>query len=1250
LDFTIADGVSDEGGNPVGEHPDLITDVNGHRSDFIDILASFVDYYRNESAIWAWDLMNEPEVILDQAYPGVPSVSDLQTFFTELAGDIHTIDPTLEVTIGSMNRDGLSNWTGANEVGLDIIQFHYYNKWQTDGNNTIDFDAPDFGGRPVIVGEVDPSTCEQDGQQNDSYMTIYEKLDTINNRQYDGVLIWQEESGVYAVSEQITEDINSWFFGAEDLQNLAGGDTRRVDLIGDIYEYASGSTLTQLWYDKSQMTYSRYTWDTINREVTINVFQAVYDPVSGSAIFSDLQPNERIATYEYSYPSGADLDYIDPRTNGWTLTKETLYESNGTDIKEEYIYNTSGQLTQSYHNDTAAGEFIGCDYASNGKISNVYTTSGAIVSYHYTTDTGATSDRGLIEYYQTGYAKRKIQEAGFIAGALRTTWNIVEYEDGGYYIPDEGSQEYGRLSLVFNNYLYDNNIVPTYYTYDWETFQVTVNEYDGIYTPIPGSALRSGVSQDELRFTYLYVHNGNESNVDTSQNGWDLIKKTVYENDGLTLKEEYAYYQASGLLKTKTLATPDADGNIYFKYEDNPFYNNGTLSDTSDDYGRIEEIHLVEPNDTGEVAFKYNYYASTPGAVETIEAYSDTACTTLVATYEYDMYGYTPDPNRTGPYVGRLIAKNIEGGKYYVYSWNDPASGEMLMNEYADDTQAVLLRDYAYTYTDSGNGGDWTLNRLTRYDTFGFPESHLDIQTRYTSGSVETADEYIYEGMPPTAVYYATYSYDYAVNNNTFGQLRSMISGDIVVTYSWDDPVVGQVTGVEVNSTDPLDIITTTYIWEYSQDAQGNYIIGHMLSKEVAGSNIRTTYIWDTIGGTITGTQEDITDPLNPIRQAEYVWELTQNLDGDDVFGQLQTKTEYDATGTIATDQVTGVEVDTTDPLNPITTTYVWEYLVDTGGNVVIGHMLSKEIAGTNVKTTYVWDDILGTITGLQEDVTDPLNPITEVVYVWELTQNIDGIDVFGELQTKTEYDATGTTVVKLTTYTWDFPALDQVTGVEVDITNPLDPITTTYIWEYSQDVDGNAVIGHMLSKERNGVTTTYSWDDPVVGQVTGTEMPSGIVYVWTIVLDTGGNEVVGVLISKTDGDIVTTYTWDNPVPGQVTGVEVDSTDPLDIITTTYVWEYAPDTEGNNIIGHMLSKEVAGTNVRITYVWDTIGGTITGTQEDITDPLDPIRQAEYVWELTQNLDGDDVFGQLQTKTEYDATGTIASRSRYDGST
>ena len=64
LDFTLIDGKDREGESDVGEHPEFITT---HKDGFIQLLAAFVERYSDNSTIFAWDLINEPEVAFELA-------------------------------------------------------------------------------------------------------------------------------------------------------------------------------------------------------------------------------------------------------------------------------------------------------------------------------------------------------------------------------------------------------------------------------------------------------------------------------------------------------------------------------------------------------------------------------------------------------------------------------------------------------------------------------------------------------------------------------------------------------------------------------------------------------------------------------------------------------------------------------------------------------------------------------------------------------------------------------------------------------------------------------------------------------------------------------------------------------------------------------------------------------------------------------------------------------------------------------
>ncbi|MDD5496584.1 MAG: hypothetical protein PHP46_05750, partial [Candidatus Omnitrophica bacterium] len=116
---------------------------------------------------------------------------------------------------------------------------------------------------------------------------------------------------------------------------------------------------------------------------------------------------------------------------------------------------------------------------------------------------------------------------------------------------------YGRTSLLYTA------STGTYSTYDWDLDQVTICDYIGIYDPIPDSPIRSAVIAGQRRFRYVYDHHNQMQNLDTTTNGWTMREKSVYWDDGITLKEEFVY-NVSEVMTRHSLY--DLTGNLTDEY------------------------------------------------------------------------------------------------------------------------------------------------------------------------------------------------------------------------------------------------------------------------------------------------------------------------------------------------------------------------------------------------------------------------------------------------------------------------------------------------------------------------------------------------------------------------------------------------------------------------------------------------------------------------------------------------------------
>jgi hypothetical protein len=189
FDFHIANG-----GGP-GDHPELINDA-GKRGKLLKLFENFFATFGNDSSIYAWDIMNEPE------YASGATTANLQAFVGGFTDMIHAQAPGSQVTVGSRNNTDVALWKG---LGLDLYQFHYYDTMGADPLNTP---VIDLGlDRPVLVGEV---------QATD----VINKLDLLNNNGYAGGFFWQD--GNYTISDPDYASIQRWFEGVDYIYYTSG--------------------------------------------------------------------------------------------------------------------------------------------------------------------------------------------------------------------------------------------------------------------------------------------------------------------------------------------------------------------------------------------------------------------------------------------------------------------------------------------------------------------------------------------------------------------------------------------------------------------------------------------------------------------------------------------------------------------------------------------------------------------------------------------------------------------------------------------------------------------------------------------------------------------------------------------------------------------------------------------------------------------------------------------------------------------
>jgi hypothetical protein len=177
LDFHLCRPRRLVNGVQLGGRSRVVTDPEA-RTALVDlVLRPIVERYRDEEAVIAWDVMNEPEWCLRRG-PRLglraPRFDVLQEFLRQAVACVHE-SASQPVTIGCASTAGLDL---VRPLGLDVYQVHWYEKfgWNALERPVAELDLND---RPVILGEFSGRSP-----------SVTDILNTAKGAGYAGALVW----------------------------------------------------------------------------------------------------------------------------------------------------------------------------------------------------------------------------------------------------------------------------------------------------------------------------------------------------------------------------------------------------------------------------------------------------------------------------------------------------------------------------------------------------------------------------------------------------------------------------------------------------------------------------------------------------------------------------------------------------------------------------------------------------------------------------------------------------------------------------------------------------------------------------------------------------------------------------------------------------------------------------------------------------------------------------------------------------
>eukprot|EP00727_Mastigamoeba_balamuthi_P010041 m51a1_g566 putative non-processive endoglucanase (941) ;mRNA; f:505074-510552 len=149
-------------------HTEIFTDPAARQSWIDNAVAPIVERLKGNAGVFGWDLMNEPEWIVDSTDGGDRCddcarlrLADLKAFLNSEMATIRGKGAKQPISLGSASLKYLTQKRLWNDLDLDFWDFHWYS-WATQWFNPLLQEASKaiVPSKPVIIGEVMPDPSQ----------------------------------------------------------------------------------------------------------------------------------------------------------------------------------------------------------------------------------------------------------------------------------------------------------------------------------------------------------------------------------------------------------------------------------------------------------------------------------------------------------------------------------------------------------------------------------------------------------------------------------------------------------------------------------------------------------------------------------------------------------------------------------------------------------------------------------------------------------------------------------------------------------------------------------------------------------------------------------------------------------------------------------------------------------------------------------------------------------------------------------
>jgi hypothetical protein len=178
--------LQDHGGKRVGHASELLLQSAVGREAFREhILIPLFREFRAHSALFAWEIANEPEWAIPEFHrqrAAKMHLADFRVFATEVAEAIHEF-AEVPVTLGSARLEWVPAW---HEIGLDFYQAHYYPVGEGEAPASIgkQLAALPALDQPLWLGELPARDASPD-------YSLEKALDECRDAGVHGAAVWR---------------------------------------------------------------------------------------------------------------------------------------------------------------------------------------------------------------------------------------------------------------------------------------------------------------------------------------------------------------------------------------------------------------------------------------------------------------------------------------------------------------------------------------------------------------------------------------------------------------------------------------------------------------------------------------------------------------------------------------------------------------------------------------------------------------------------------------------------------------------------------------------------------------------------------------------------------------------------------------------------------------------------------------------------------------------------------------------------